>query len=211
MINLKLSEYSPAKWKRRCEMLCFFNDREQVRDANLCGAKHISNSKCRKHVSSGALFKVLMAKNCTPLWRTQISKSKEKKQSQSPFDVEKLNASAARSAFGSQNVQIIPVLVHFFKFKWSVSNYSGSPSVRQFINQSFSLVGHWSGSRLSINYFSSSNNQFVTFWSIRQVARQLIRQSKNFIVRQEVNQSMILSASQSVRLFVKQKNSSMSQ
>jgi len=52
-----------------------------------------------------------------------------------------------------------------------VVHLSGS----QFINQSFSLVGHWSGSRLSINDFSSSNNQFVTFWSIRQVARQLIR------------------------------------
>ena len=30
-------------------------------------AKHILKSKCTKHVSFGALFEVL--KNCTPLWR----------------------------------------------------------------------------------------------------------------------------------------------
>ena len=31
--------------------------------------KHILKWKCTKHVSSGALFEVLMSKNCTPLWQ----------------------------------------------------------------------------------------------------------------------------------------------
>ena len=33
------------------------------------GAKHISKSKCTKHLSSGLLLEVEMLKNCTPLWR----------------------------------------------------------------------------------------------------------------------------------------------
>ena len=37
--------------------------------ARRCGEKHIMKSKCTKDVSFGALFEVLMSKNCTPLWR----------------------------------------------------------------------------------------------------------------------------------------------
>ena len=37
--------------------------------ARRCGEKHIMKSKCTKHVGFGALFQVLMSKNCTPLWR----------------------------------------------------------------------------------------------------------------------------------------------
>ena len=37
--------------------------------ARTCGEKRICKWKCTKHVSSEALFAVLMSKNCTPLWR----------------------------------------------------------------------------------------------------------------------------------------------
>ena len=44
----------------------------QMRDEKLhavCGAKHISKSKCTKHTSSGPLLEVEMSKKCTQLWR----------------------------------------------------------------------------------------------------------------------------------------------
>ena len=39
------------------------------KSARRCGAKHISKSKCTKHLTFGALFEVEMSKKCTPLWR----------------------------------------------------------------------------------------------------------------------------------------------
>ena len=35
--------------------------------ARRCSEKHISKSKCAKHLSAGPLFEVAMSKNCTPL------------------------------------------------------------------------------------------------------------------------------------------------
>ena len=43
------------------------DERWQV--ARRCGAKHISKSKCTKHLSIGACLEVEMWKQCTPLWR----------------------------------------------------------------------------------------------------------------------------------------------
>ena len=44
-------------WKLRCR-----------KSARRCGAKHVSKSKCAKHVSLRALLEVEMFKKCTPLW-----------------------------------------------------------------------------------------------------------------------------------------------
>ena len=44
--------------------------------ARRCGEKHIQKSKCIKHIILGALFEVLMSKNCTPLWREAHSEVK---------------------------------------------------------------------------------------------------------------------------------------
>ena len=44
----------------------------QMRDeknARRCGAKHMSKSKCTKHLSFGALLEVEMLEKCTPLKR----------------------------------------------------------------------------------------------------------------------------------------------
>ena len=38
------------------------------KSARRCGAKHISKSKCTKHLSIGLLLEVEMSKKCTPLW-----------------------------------------------------------------------------------------------------------------------------------------------
>ena len=63
--NVQNTSASDHFWKLRCR-----------KSARRCGAKHISKSKCTKHLSVGPLFEVEMSKKCTPLWREDISKSK---------------------------------------------------------------------------------------------------------------------------------------
>ena len=45
------------------------NQMRNEKIARRCGAKHISNSKCTKHISFGALLGIEMSKKCTSLWR----------------------------------------------------------------------------------------------------------------------------------------------
>ena len=54
----KTHQVSDHFWKLRCR-----------KSARRCGAKHISKSKCTKHVSVGPLLEVATSKKCTPLWR----------------------------------------------------------------------------------------------------------------------------------------------
>ena len=56
--NVQNTPFSDHFWKLRCR-----------KSARRCGAKHISKSKCTKHLSSGPLLEVEMSKKCTPLWR----------------------------------------------------------------------------------------------------------------------------------------------
>ena len=56
--NVQNTPASDHFWKLRCR-----------KSARRCGAKHISKSKCTKHLSSGPLLEVEMSKKCTPLWR----------------------------------------------------------------------------------------------------------------------------------------------
>ena len=86
-----------------------------------CGEKHILKSKCTKHLMAGALFEVLMSKNCTPLWRKAHFEVKMYKtpHGRSTFwssDVKKLHAAVAKSTFWSQNVQNTSWPEHFLKF-----------------------------------------------------------------------------------------------
>ena len=68
-------------WKLRC-----------WESARLCGAKHISKSKCTKHFSFGAILRVAMWKKCTPLWR------------EARFEVNMLKAPGFRTTFGRWDV-----------------------------------------------------------------------------------------------------------
>ena len=56
--HVQSAPFSDHFWKLRCR-----------KSARRCGAKHISKSKCTKHLSFGALLRVAMWKKCTPLWR----------------------------------------------------------------------------------------------------------------------------------------------
>ena len=75
-----------------------------------CGAKHISKSKCTKHLSFGALLDVALSKKCTLLWweahfEVKMYKTHQVRTTFGSCDVEKVHAVVARSTFWSQNVK----------------------------------------------------------------------------------------------------------
>ena len=69
-------------WKLRC-----------WKSARRCGAKHISKSKCTKHLSFGPLLEVEMLKKCTPLWR------------EADFQVKSVKNWRSRTTFGGSDVE----------------------------------------------------------------------------------------------------------
>ena len=109
--NVQNTSASEHFWKLRCR-----------KSARRCGAKHISKSKCTKHLSVGPLLAVEMSKNCTPLWReahfqVKMYKTPQRRSTFGSCDVEKVHAVVARSTFPSQNVQNTSALEHFWKLR----------------------------------------------------------------------------------------------
>ena len=109
--NVQNTSASDHFWKLRCR-----------KSARRCGAKHISKSKCTKHLSVGPLLEIEMSKKCTPLWREAHFEAKSAKNWRSrttfgSWDVEKVHAVVARSTFPSQNVQQTRVSDHFWRFR----------------------------------------------------------------------------------------------
>ena len=109
--NVQNTPGSDHFWKLRCR-----------KSARRCGAKHISKSKCTKHLSFGPLFEVQMSKKCTPLWReahfqVKMYKAHHCRTTFGSWDVEKVHAVVARSTFPSQNVQNTPFSDHFWRFR----------------------------------------------------------------------------------------------
>ena len=109
--NIQNTPASDHFWKLRCR-----------KSARRCGAKHISKSKCTKHLSSGPLLEVEMSKKCTPLWReahfqVKMYKTPHVRATFGGSDVEKVHAVVARSTFWSQNIQNTPGPDHFWRFR----------------------------------------------------------------------------------------------
>ena len=85
-------------------------------------AKHISKSKCTKHLSFGPLLEVAMSKKCTPLWREAHFEVKMYKTHHcwttfGSWDVEKVYAVVAQSTFRSQNVKNTRGSDHFWTLR----------------------------------------------------------------------------------------------
>ena len=76
--NVQSTPHSDHFWKLRCR-----------KSARRCGTKHISKSKCTKHLSVGPLLEVAMSNKCTPLWR------------QAHFEVNMSKTHQLRTTFGS--------------------------------------------------------------------------------------------------------------
>ena len=109
--NVKNTRGSDHFWKLRCR-----------KSARRCGAKHISKSKCTKHLSVGRLLEVAMSKKCTPLWReahfqVKMYKTPQRRTTFGSCDVEKVHAVVARSTFRSETVQNTPFSEHFWKLR----------------------------------------------------------------------------------------------
>ena len=94
-------------WKLRCR-----------KSARRCGAKHISKSKCTKHLRSGPLLEVAMSKKCTPLWREADFQVKMYKTTPRSDYFWKLRCrKSARRCGARQNVQNTPRSDHFWKLR----------------------------------------------------------------------------------------------
>ena len=98
-------------WQLRCR-----------KSARRCGAKHISKSKCTKHLSVGPLLEVQVSKKCAPLWRkahfeVKMYKAHHSRTTFGGSDVEKVHAVVARRTFRSQNVQNTRGSDHFWRFR----------------------------------------------------------------------------------------------
>ena len=109
--NVQNTSVSEGFWKLRCR-----------KSARRCGAKHISKSKCAKHLSVGPLLEAEMSKKCTPLWREahfeiKMHKTPHVRATFGGSDVEKVHAVVARSTFPSQNVQNTTCSRHFWRFR----------------------------------------------------------------------------------------------
>ena len=79
--NVQSTPRSDHFWKLRCR-----------KSARRCGAKHISKSKCTKHISVGPLLEAAMSKKCMPLWR------------EAHFQVKMLKTLGVRTTFGGSDV-----------------------------------------------------------------------------------------------------------
>ena len=95
---------------------------ERWKIARCCGAKHISKSKCTKHIMFGPLLEVEMSKKCTPLWHEAHFEVKTYRKHHvrtlfGSWDVEKVHAVVARSTFRSQYVQTTPCSNPFWKLR----------------------------------------------------------------------------------------------
>ena len=95
---------------------------EMSKNARDCGAKHVSKSKCTKHLSVGALLEVEISKSGRRCGGKHISKSKNTQHSRfGPlFEVEmskKVHAVVTRSAFPSQNVKSTACSDNFWAFR----------------------------------------------------------------------------------------------
>ena len=109
--NVESTPASDHFWKLRCRQ-----------SARRCGAKHISKSKCTKHLSSGPLLEVEMSKKCTLLWReahfeVKMYKAHQVRTTFGSWDVEKVHVVVARSTFRSENVQSTPGADHFWQLR----------------------------------------------------------------------------------------------
>ena len=86
--NVQNTSASDRFWQLRCR-----------KSARRCGAKHISKSKCTKHLSVGPLLEVAMSKKCTPLWR------------EAHLDVKMLKTLGVRTTFGSSDLKKVYAVV----------------------------------------------------------------------------------------------------
>ena len=100
--NVQNTSVTDHFWKLRCS-----------KSARHCGAKHVSKSKCTKHISLGTLLEVAMSKKCTPLWR------------EAHFEVEMLKTLGVRTTFGGSDVASLRfTTLHYTTLQYTPLHYT---------------------------------------------------------------------------------------
>ena len=83
------------------------------KSARRCGAKHMSKSKCKKHIRFGPLLEVEMSKKCTPLWR------------EAHFEVKMLKTPGVRTSFGGSDVASLHyTTLHYTTLHYTTLHYT---------------------------------------------------------------------------------------
>ena len=121
-LEVAMSKKCTPLWREAHFEVKTYKAHHSQKSARCCGAKHISKSKCTKHLSVGPLLEVEMSKKCTPLWReahfeVKMYKTPHVRGTFGGSDVEKVHAVVARSTFRSQNVKSTRVSDHFWRFR----------------------------------------------------------------------------------------------
>ena len=89
-------------WRLRCR-----------KSARRCGAKHISKSKCTKHLSVGPHLEVAMSKKCTPLW------------CEAHFEVKMYKTPGVRTTFGGSDVaSLCFTTIHYITLHCATYHYT---------------------------------------------------------------------------------------
>ena len=91
--NVQNTRGSDHFWKLRCR-----------KSARRCGAKHISKSKCTKHLSVGRLLEVELSKKCTPLWRESTFRSQNVENTSVSDDFWKLRCRKSARRCGAKHI-----------------------------------------------------------------------------------------------------------
>ena len=148
--NVQNTPFSDHFWKLRWR-----------KSACRCGAKHISNSKCTKHTSSGPLLEVEMSKKCTPLRReayfqVKMLKTLGVRTTFGSWDVEKVHAVVARSTFRSQNVKNTRGSDHFWRFRcrFASLHYITLHYTPQHYNHNYTTTLHYTKSHSATLHYT---------------------------------------------------------
>ena len=119
--NVQNTSVSDHFWKLRCR-----------KSARRCGAKHISKSKCTKHLSVGPLLEVEMSKKCTPLWR------------EAHFEVKMLKTPGVRTTFGGSDVASLRfTTLHYVSLHYTPLHYITLHNTPQHYNYNYTTKLHY--------------------------------------------------------------------
>ena len=98
--NVQNTRAADHFWRLRCR-----------KSARRCGTKHISKSKCTKHLSVGPRLQVQMSKKCTPLWH------------EAHFQVKMYKTPQRRTTFGG-SVSLRFASLHYITLHYTPLHYT---------------------------------------------------------------------------------------
>ena len=155
--NVQNTSTSDHFWKLRCR-----------KSARRCGAKHISKSKCTKHINVGPLLEVEMSKKCTALWR------------EAHFQVKMYKTHQRRTTFGSWDVEKVHAVVagrHISKSKCT-KHINVGPLLE--VEMSKKCTPLWREARFQVK--SVKNWRFWVFFDVQMSKKCTLTNLTNFTI-----------------------------